>query len=236
MITNTKAKTNTVVEAAKLQRVLINEMVKGDIFSEISHYVYTGNSTEFTHLESGKTVTLTEGYITDLLTTADQYHGDPVEVGKEDKFWTAKQIADEGRIGIKEGDLKIKGIRTLFEDIHSAQVFTVCFEKAPKELSKKAYTEAREKQIADALVMVDSAAKAKKGVANAAKIALETIQNNPIAPIEKGEDRILRGYKVQFISRDGKYDCMDMDINELRPVNLNTLKWLVFQGTKYIVK
>jgi hypothetical protein len=28
----------------------------------------------------------------------------------------------------------------------------------------------------------------------------------------EGEDRVLRGFKMQFVSRDGKYKCMDMDI------------------------
>ena len=59
---------------------------------------------------------------------------------------------------------------------------------------------------------------------------------------ESGEDRVLRGYKVQFASRDGRYDCVDMDIvrtdkeSGIRPVNINTIKWLIFNGVKYIVK
>ena len=31
------------------------------------------------------------------------------------------------------------------------------------------------------------------------------IQNNPIKDFIEGEDRVLRGYKMQFVSRDGKY-------------------------------
>lgn len=65
---------------------------------------------------------------------------------------------------------------------------------------------------------------------------------NPILGFEEGEDRVLRGYKVQFESRDGKYNCVDMDIERtekesgVRPVNINSLKWLIFNGVKYIVK
>ena len=54
--------------------------------------------------------------------------------------------------------------------------------------------------------------------------------------------RILRGYKVQFTSRDGRYNCVDIDIPKaekeigIRPVNLNTIKWIIFGGVKYVVK
>lgn len=51
--------------------------------------------------------------------------------------------------------------------------------------------------------------------------------NNPILPYEEGEDRVLRGYKIQF-------ECVDMA--DIRPVNINTIKWLIFNGVKYIVE
>jgi hypothetical protein len=38
--------------------------------------------------------------------------------------------------------------------------------------------------------------------------------NNPVLPYEEGEDRVLRGYKIQFESRDGRYNCIDMDIQQ----------------------
>lgn len=56
---------------------------------------------------------------------------------------------------------------------------------------------------------------------------LKFIQNNPIKDVIEGEDRVLRGYKLQFTSRDGKYKCMDMDITRTdketgeRLVNIN---------------
>lgn len=58
----------------------------------------------------------------------------------------------------------------------------------------------------------------------------------------EGEDRVLRGYKIQFESRDGRYDCVDMDITKtnkesgVRPVNINTIKYLIFDGVKYVVE
>ena len=63
-----------------------------------------------------------------------------------------------------------------------------------------------------------------------------------INQLKQGEDRVLRGYKIQFESRDGRYDCVDMDITKtdkesgIRPVNINTIKYLIFDGVKYVVE
>lgn len=65
---------------------------------------------------------------------------------------------------------------------------------------------------------------------------------NPISKVVEGEDRVLRGYKIQFESRDGRYNCIDMDITKtdkesgIRPVNINQIKWLIFDGVKYVVE
>lgn len=81
-----------------------------------------------------------------------------------------------------------------------------------------------------------------KSVTLAYKEALEHIQNNPIKDFIEGEDRVLRGYKMQFVSRDGKYKCMDMDVvrgpkeTGERLVNINTIKQLIFNGVKYVVE
>lgn len=87
---------------------------------------------------------------------------------------------------------------------------------------------------------IDTIQKNKKGVADAAKRFAEELIKNPVLPYEEGEDRVLRGYKIQFESRDGKYNCVDMDIdtlsNNIRPVNINTIKWLIYDGVKYIVE
>ena len=91
-----------------------------------------------------------------------------------------------------------------------------------------------QKQIEDALASVGTG-----------KITLEDafklVQDNPIFPIEKGEERVLRGYKVQFSSTNGFYDVVDMDIEDdgkganLRKVNINEINWLVVDGVKYVV-
>ena len=206
-------------------KVNIKEIEVGDIFSEESHYVVNKvakDKVEFLHLESGKKVSLSNEYVANLLNTSDQYDNE-VKVGKEDK---------------KDGT---PGIRTIFENIKSSEVFTVVFKKQDKPKTKKAIEAEEEAQRAEAVALIDKAKKAKKSMATAYKEALELIQNNPIKDYIEGEDRILRGYKMQFVSRDGKYRCMDMDITKTdketgeRLVNINTISQLIYNGTKYIV-
>jgi hypothetical protein len=206
-------------------KVNIKEIEVGDIFSEESHYVVNKvvkDRIEFLHLESGKKVSLNNGYVSNLLNTSDQYDNE-VKVGKEDK---------------KDGT---PGIRTIFENIKSSEVFTVVFKKQDKPKTKKAIEAEKEAQRAEAVALIDKAKKAKKSMAVAYKEALEFIQNNPVKDYIEGEDRILRGYKMQFVSRDGKYRCMDMDITRTdketgeRLVNINTISQLIYNGTKYIV-
>lgn len=139
----------------------------------------------------------------------------------------------------KDGTL---GIRTIFEGIKSSEVFTVVFQKQDKAKTKKQYEAEREAQRQEAVALIDKAKKAKKSMAVAYKEALEHIQNNPIKDFIEGEDRVLRGYKMQFVSRDGKYKCMDMDVvrgpkeTGERLVNINTIKQLIFNGVKYVVE
>lgn len=176
----------------------------------------------FKHLESGNIVKLSNEYVQNLLNTSDQYETE-VKVGKEDK---------------KDGT---PGIRTIFENIKSSEVFTVVFKKQDKPKTKKAIEAEKEAQRAEAVALIEKAKKAKKSMANAYKEALELIQNNPVKDVIEGEERVLRGYKMQFVSRDGKYKCMDMDITRTeketgeRLVNINTISQLIYNGVKYIV-
>lgn len=204
----------------------LKEIAVGDVFSEESHYVVKEvqkDSVVFNHLESGKEVRLSNEYVQNMLNTSDQYDR-TVEVTKEDK---------------KDGTA---GIRTIFESIKSSEVFTVVFKKQDKPKTKKQLEEERETQRTQAIALIDKARKQKKSMAAAYKEALEFIQNNPIKDCIEGEDRVLRGYKLQFVSRDGKYKCLDMDIQRTeketgeRLVNINTISVLVYNGVKYIVK
>lgn len=204
----------------------INQLEKGAVISESSHYIVdriAGSTVHLKHFESGEDVQIGISYLKNYTNSADLYDT-TVEVTKEDK---------------KDGTL---GIRSIFENIHSGQVFTVCFKKQDKPKSKRKLQEEIDAIVEQFSNGIDRVKNSKKGVASAAKYFIAELINNPVLPYEEGEDRVLRGYKVQFASRDGRYDCVDMDIvrtdkeSGIRPVNINTIKWLIFNGVKYIVK
>lgn len=207
-------------------KVNLREIEVGDIFSEESHYVVKevkSESVVFKHLESGKTVNLSNEYVYNMLNTSDQYEKE-VKVTREDK---------------KDGT---PGIRTIFEGIKSSEVFTVVFKKQDKAKTKKQFESEKEAQRMEATSMIDKAKRQKKSMATACKEALEFVQSNPIKDYTEGEDRVLRGFKIQFVSRDGKYRCMDMDIEKTekdtgeRLVNINTISQLIYNGVKYTVE
>lgn len=204
----------------------VNKLEKGAIISESSHYIVdrvVGSTVHLKHFESGEDVQIGISYLKNYTNSADLYDT-TVEVTKEDK---------------KDGTL---GIRSIFENIHSSQVFTVCFKKQDKPKSKRKLQEEIDAIVEQFSNSIDTVKNNKKGVANAAKNLVTELVNNPVLPYEEGEDRVLRGYKIQFESRDGRYDCVDMDIvktdkeSGIRPVNILTIKWLIFNGVKYIVK
>lgn len=204
----------------------INQLKQGSIIGESSHYIVnrvSGSTAWLTHFESGEEVQIGMSYLKNYTNSADLYDT-TVEVTKEDK---------------KDGTL---GIRSIWENIHFGQVFTVCFKKQDKPKSKRKLQEEIDAIVEQFSNSIDTVKNNKKGVANAAKNLVTELVNNPVLPYEEGEDRVLRGYKIQFESRDGRYDCVDMDIVRtdkefgIRPVNINTIKWLIFNGVKYIVK
>lgn len=207
-------------------KVNLREIEVGDIFSEESHYVVKevkSESVVFKHLESGKTVNLSNEYVYNMLNTSDQYEKE-VKVTREDK---------------KDGT---PGIRTIFEGIKSSEVFTVVFKKQDKAKTKKQFESEKEAQRMEATSMIDKAKRQKKSMTTAYREALEFVQSNPIKDYTEGEDRVLRGFKIQFVSRDGKYRCMDMDIEKTekdtgeRLVNINTISQLIYNGVKYTVE
>ena len=204
----------------------INQLKKGSIISESSHYIVEnilGSTATLTHFESGQQVQISTSYLENYTNSADLYNQE-FKVGKEDK---------------KDGTL---GIRSIWENIHSGQVFTVCFKKQDKPKSQKKLNAEISSLIASFSNEIDNVKNNKKGVANCAKQLIEELVKNPILPYEEGEERVLRGYKIQFSSRDGRYDCIDMDITRtdkesgIRPVNILTIKWLIFDGIKYTVE
>jgi hypothetical protein len=118
----------------------------------------------------------------------------------------------------------------------------VCFKKQDKPKSAKQFKAEVDELATQISQEIDQVKVSKKGVAEWAKKTLYALMQNPISKIEEGEDRVLRGYKIQFESRDGRYNCIDMDIERtdkeegIRPVNINTIKWLIYNGKKYVVK
>lgn len=203
---------------------MIKSFKVGDVLSESSHYkVLADNGNlnfKLKHLESGDVVYIDEKYIHNYLESADDFTNE-VKVTREDK---------------KDGTL---GIRSIFEGIHGSQVFTVCFKKQDTPKSQRKLNAEIATLISDFSKEIDTIQKNKKGVAEAAKKFAEELIKNPVLPYEEGEDRVLRGFKIQFESRDGRYNCIDMDIedtNNVRPVNINTIRWIILGGTKYVVE
>jgi hypothetical protein len=202
------------------------EIAIGEVLSESSHYIIEkiqGNCVRCRHFEGNSTVNITKDYVDKFLKSATHFD-EIIKVGKEDK---------------KDGTL---GIRSIWENIHSGQVFTVCFKKQDKPKSQKKLNAEISSLIESFSSEIDNVKNNKKGVANCAKQLIEELVNNPILPYEEGEEIVLRGYKIQFSSRDGRYSCVDMDIIKtdketgIRPVNINTIKWLIFDNVKYIVE
>lgn len=203
----------------------INQLKQGSIISESSHYIVnrvSGSTAWLTHFESDEEVQIGMSYLRNYTNSADLFET-TVKVTKEDK---------------KDGTL---GIRSIWENIHSGQVFTVCFKKQDKPKSKRKLQEEIDAIVEQFSNSIDAVKNSKKGVANAAKNLVTELVNNPVLPYEEGDERVLRGYKIQFESRDGRYDCVDMDIAKtdkesgVRPVNILTIKWLIYNGVKYIV-
>lgn len=187
----------------------------GDVLSEVSHYKVVGinadDSIRVVHTESGDVVNIGRTYVQNYIKSGDNFV-EEVKVTKEDK---------------KDG---ILGIRSIFKNIHSGQVFTVCFKKQDKPKSAKQFNAEVNEIVAKVCEEIDQVKSSKKGVAEWAKRTISALMKNPISKVVEGEDRVLRGYKIQFESRDGRYDCVDMDIvktdkeSGIRPVNINQIK------------
>lgn len=215
--------------------VNIKDVQVGDLFSEQAYYnVVKINPTSITfkHLTTGTEVDLGNDYVSSLLVSADSYNESKV-VGIEDKLWTAKQIAEANRTDVQVGDVRVQGMKSIWDGIGS-KVFRVSFIKKGKELSKTAYNKAVQAKLAEATFTLEKAKTSKKGVTTVALELLEELIHNPIVSTVAGEERILRGWKLQHESLDGQYAVMDSDLMEKRVVNLNTIQWIIVDGVKYI--
>lgn len=207
----------------------------GDLWSDISYLQTTAinkDTVELKHLNTGETVVLSHEYLEKLLHSADQFSS-VANVGIEDKLWTQKQLTDAGNTTNQVGDVRVPGMKSIWDSIGS-KVFRVSFIKKGKELSKTAFNKAIKARLDDATYTLEKAKTSKKGVTTVALELLEDLIHNPIVSTVPGEERILRGWKLQHESLDGQYAVMDSDLMEKRVVNLNTIQWIILDGVKYI--
>ena len=205
---------------------MIKEINKGDVLSESSHYKVNKiglGQTHCIHQESGEEVIISTEYLQAHALSGDEVI-EEIRVGKEDKYWTQKQIDT-----IQEENHGVRG----------PEIFTVCFKKQDKVKTAKQLKMETETLADEFTEEIEKVKTARKGVATASITLINRLIANPILPYLEGELRVLRGYKVQFLSRDGKYSCVDMDVVEgsnIRPVNITTISWLIHDGVKYIVE
>lgn len=213
----------------------IIDVQPGDLWSDISYLqtiAVNKDTVDLKHLATGETVVLSHEYVEKLLSSADQYSQE-VSCGIEDKLWTAKQLTDAKNTTNQVGDVRVPGMKSIWDSIGS-KVFRVCFVKKGKELSKTAYNKLVAEKLESATYTLEKAKTSKKGVTTVAVELLEDLIRNPIVSTIPGEERILRGWKLQHESLDGQYAVMDSDLMEKRVVNLNTIKWIIVDGIKYV--
>lgn len=207
----------------------MEELLKvGNIFSEVSHYKlleYNGPICKLYHYETGDDVTLSGNYIKDCLLSGD--------LVKETLIVT-KEDSRDGK----------PGIRTIFESIEPFEVFTVVFTEMGKLKTQSQIQKELKEQENLILKAVTSARKSKKSIRDTIIEVTKVIQENSVINYIEGEDRVLRGYKIKSDTRDGRYLCIDMDIeikdkygeSNIRPVNINTIKSLIYKGVNYVVE
>lgn len=214
----------------------IKDVQIADVFSEVNYFTVqalnSNGTVDLKHQSTGETVTVSNEYLEKFLSSADQYQ-EEVKVGIEDKLWTAKQIADAKRTDVQVGDLRVPGLKTIWDSIGQS-VFCVEFTKKATPLSKKAYDAAVQAKMDEVAEAIEKAQRNKKGVGNVAKEEVLKLINNPILNHIPGEVRTMRAYKLQHTSTDGQYAVMDMDKGEKRSVNLPTVSCIVVNGVKYV--
>ena len=208
-------------------------------YAELSYFEKVGN--DFKNLSDGTLVNISEEYAAKFFTSASDFSS-TVVVGKEDKLWTAKQIAEAEKKGedmsnVNVGDLRLKGMKTLWNEIGSMP-FTVTYQKVGKKLSEKAFQKKTEELAAKMLAEIEAAQVSKKGVKDAATKCITEVLANPPARYEQGEMRTLVGTKIQYSSEDGFYQVKDFEATDgnARTVNINTIESLVYKDVCYMLE
>jgi len=224
--------------------IIISDIQPGHNFSELSHYTFVERTPAgmnvFLRHGTNEYIEVSDQYVEEFMKTSDQYQTVQY-VGKVDTFWTQNKIDKAIKDGIYTAEtapavdsLHKKGIRTIFEEIDGKHVFSCMFKAQSKET--KAQLEARKAEQRALLMTQVRTGLNKSELNDLVETLISKAQDDPIVKEER--DRVLKGYKMQFKTTDGKYQCMDLTLDppEPRPVNINTLVWLVYDGVKSIVK
>ena len=201
--------------------MILKDIQNNDVFSELSYYKVAAVQKDLAgkvlsvdfKTEDGRKVRFEGQYVDQYLIAADQYES------------TEKVTKTR--------------IREIFEAIGS-EVFTVGYIKQDQKLSKTKVNKAKEQALDTFRTELSNARSRKRSMALVAEELFTELLDNPITDTMKGESRVLRGYKKPgFVSIDGKYKAIDMDIdkgNNERFVNINTIHTLVVNNVKYLVK
>ena len=222
----------------------IKDIQVGDCFSETVHFKYVKPSDTkgmliFKNLKDQNNYNVSADYAEQFFSFGEQYDKE-IKVGKLDKYWTQKQInaaVAKGELQeheVRAGDVRLEGMKTIWDNIRDKTVFTVVFRKKDTELSQRAYLAALEAQRNEFADFIDKAYSQKKGVKKAAMSAFSQVQNNPVLKVVPGELRTLTGYKTQFNSKDGSYKVFDMEIEQERQLNLDRVESIIINNVKYI--
>lgn len=197
----------------------INDIQVGDVFSETSYFTVKRIEDDAVIFKStvlpDNEVPVANAYVEGFMSTANQYES-------EEKVTLTK-------------------LQEVFANIGN-QVFMVNFTKKATKKTKKAIKAEKEALIKGAVDDAMSAISNRRGnrefsvkKANLEAVIQEVV-DTPVQEIIPGEDRTLIGYKVQMNTETGLYQCMDMEINQERPVNIRELNWLIYDGVKYTRK
>lgn len=195
-------------------RISQEDIQAGVIFSETPHYKVLrveGNDVIVSHYENGGTeTTISKDYVLANMLSANHY-------GFEEKVTKTE-------------------IRAIFANIVPGSVFSVCFDKADKARTKKNVKAEKDQKLNDLLEAVEKARRSKRSMRKVIEEGYKDIIDNPILDYTPGEERVLVGWKTAMNSNDGKYAVMDAYANAGRAVNVNTIKWLIYNGVRYEIK
>ncbi len=235
--------------------IKLDQIKTGDTFSELSTYVVNdvkGQKIDFLHVESNSPVRIDFSYIQDCMVSGEQFDS-TVTVGLQDKYHTAKTVEEaikSGKFKNEEefpqvGQVRLKGIQTIFKEIPFKHVFTAVYRKKGTELTEKQLATKKAKLVLDAVARLETIKKQKKGVLDASKEEFMKLLDTNIESYTPGEKRTFHGHKLGGGSATGFYSVKDLkfpdgvsaDVTKnTRLLNINTLEELIVDGVKYILE